>query len=195
MNVIAPTTAPQVHVLALAGIQHPLAGEVLNALRPYGQTPVSLWKIINSLADARQPGSRTMRRCWRLRYWGAVRELRRAGLLFRHGSLIALKDFATKPKPRSPTRLAPSVGRSTSENSGSVPLMARVETSTKHEQTVRHELTSGNAKAFACAPETKSAMPTASEIKAAASALARRPRNVKRSSRRSVRLIPACTDQ
>ncbi len=86
--VIAPPTAPQVnviHALSLAGIEHPLAGEVLNAVRQHGAKPVPLWRLINSLAVARQPDYRARLRCWRLRYWGAILELLRAKLLWRHG--------------------------------------------------------------------------------------------------------------
>src|SRR6267154_313981 len=91
--IIAPPDARQVYVPPLGGIQHPLAPEVMNALRRLASRPTSLWRIINFLADGRSPDSRLRRRCWRLRYWGVVRELLKAKLTFCHGLLISVSDF------------------------------------------------------------------------------------------------------
>jgi hypothetical protein len=189
--IIAPESAPQTYVSPLGGVEHPLAPQVMQAMRQHGKNPVGLWKIVNSLANAKKPDSRARRRCWRLRYWGACRELRKAKLLFRHGSLIATSDFAIRPKPRSPVRrrpcpvnsgvhLLPSVGASTSKNGGSSPVVAGVRAPYNHQQPTDREFVSGDPNLVGCTPDTKSATPTAAEISAAASALAKRPRKVKR---------------
>jgi hypothetical protein len=104
LSIVTPPTAQQVnpgHSLRSAGIEHPLAGKVLNTVRQHGSTPANLWRVINTLADAENPDYRARRRCWRLRYWGAIRELLKAKLLFRHGPLISTSEFAV---PKSPTK-------------------------------------------------------------------------------------------
>jgi hypothetical protein len=69
----------------------------MGAVRKHGPTPVSIWRIINVIANARQPDSRAQRRRWRLRYLGAIHELLHGGVLFRHGAFIATTEFATIP--------------------------------------------------------------------------------------------------
>lgn len=190
-DIIAPSDAPQVFTPPFGGVAHPLAPEVMNAMRQRGSTPVGLWRVINGLAKARQPEARAQRRCLCLRFWGAARELLRVKALVRHGPLIATSNFATRPKPRSQVRrpsrpvngkvpLLPSVGASTSKKGGSSPVVAGLRVPPNHRQPTDRELVSGDANVFGCAPEAKSATPTAAEISAAASALARRPRKVKR---------------
>lgn len=144
----------------------------------HGKNPVGLWKVINGLARARQPQSRDQRRCLCLRFWGAVRELLRFKVLYRHGPLIALQDFATRP--RSPKRRAPSVGTSTSKMTGSNPVVFPAGTPANNPQTTDHELVISDANTVGSVPETKSATPTPAEVSAAASALARLPRRPKR---------------
>jgi len=185
--IIAPVSAPQIHTPPLGGVEHPLAGEVFNAVRQRGPAPVGLWKIINLLANAKQPDSRTMRRCWWLHFWGACRELFHADVLFRHGSLIASSNFATTPMPRSrdrrPSRhlsgefhLSPAVGTSTSEIGGSNPAVPRAEIAASLSQAVERELLAGTQPAFKCADESESA-PAPEIVSDAARTLARLPRN------------------
>ena len=59
--VIAPLIAPQTGAPLLGGVQHPLAPEVMAAVRPHGLTPVGLWRVINGLANARNPDYRARR--------------------------------------------------------------------------------------------------------------------------------------
>jgi len=73
--IIAPLTAPQTCLPPLAGVEHPLAAQVMDVVRQNGNSPVGLWKVINGLSKARNPDHRARLRCWRLRFWGAVREL------------------------------------------------------------------------------------------------------------------------
>jgi hypothetical protein len=179
-DIIAPESAPQTYVPPLGGVAHPLAGEVLAAMRQHGKNPVGLWRVVNGLANARNPDSRARRRCWRLRYLCAFRELLRAGALVRHGPLIALQDFATRPRPRLPSCLSASVVASTSKNGGSSPVVPMFGTAIKDSQVIERELVSGDPNLVGCAPDTKSATPAAAEISAAASALAQRPRKRKK---------------
>ncbi len=185
IDIIAP---PQVYAPPLGGVQHPLAPEFLEAIRQRGPAPVALWKLINTLADTRQPDSRARRRCWRLRYWGACRELRKAKLLYRHGPLVCLSDFATRPKPRSqgrrPSRprnsevhLLPTVGALASKTGGSNRVTATPRTPRIDPQATEHELVAGNQTESVSSAEAKSAPPSVAE---AAAALARRPRKVER---------------
>lgn len=181
-DIIAPLDAPQVYTPPLAGVEHPLAPEVMQAMRQHGKNPVGLWRVINGLAKARQPQGRDQRRCLCLRFWGAVRELLRFKVLYRHGPLIATSNFATRPKPRSHRRrpVLPSVGTSTSKMTGSSPVVVGVRAHHNHQQPTDLKLVSGDASAFGCGPQMKSATPSVAEISAAARSLARRPRKVKR---------------
>jgi hypothetical protein len=113
MILIAPADRPQLYVPPLRGVEHPLAPEVVAALRQRGATPVNLWRVLNSLTSARNAGSRAERRTLQLRFLGALRELLKAKLVFRHNGLIALKDFAFMPRTKSQVRLPQSVRRST----------------------------------------------------------------------------------
>jgi hypothetical protein len=188
--VIAPLIAPQTGAPLLGGVQHPLAPEVMAAVRPHGLTPVGLWRVINGLANARNPDYRARRRCWRLRYWGACRELLRAKLLFRHGPLIALSDFATRPRPgrrdrgtsqrsEGELRLSPAVAKSTSKTVGSKPVLPGAGTTANLGQPAADELVVEPRPLATCAPQTQSATPAAGEISAAASALGKRSRSPK----------------
>ncbi len=97
IDLVAPFDSPQTWVPPV----HPLAPELLSVLRKRGSAPAPLWAVINELANAPNPDSRAQRRCWRLRYLGALSALIRARIVFRHGALIASHDFAFMPKPRS----------------------------------------------------------------------------------------------
>ena len=186
--IVAPPT--EVYAPPLAGVQHPLASEVMAAVRQHGPVPIGLWRVINGLANARQPDYRARRRCWRLRYWGAVRELLNAKLLFRHGPLIALSDFATtprlRPQKRGPSRpsqwelrLSPSAVKSTSEMGGSKPAVPGAGTTANLSQPAADELHVEPRPVATCAPQTQSATASVREISAAASALAKWPRSPK----------------
>lgn len=178
-DIVAPESAPQVYLPPLAGVQHPLAAQIVDALRQHGNSPVGLWKLINALADTRQPDSRARRRCWRLRYWGACRELLKAKLLFRHGGEIATSNFATRPRPRSQRRLSPSVRRSVSKNGGSNRLTAMPETAESHPQLPEAEVDVGGLRTLDRQSKTQCA--TAPELASeAARQLARLPRRRKR---------------
>jgi len=175
-DIVAPASSPQVYVPPLGGVQHPLAPAVMDAVRKQGSTPVGLWKIVNSLASARNPNSRAQRRCWRLRFLGALRELLKAKLLHRHGSFIAAKDFAPPHTRRSRKRLAPSARRSASKNAGSDHLVAKAGDATKSVLPVDPEVDIGIQEVLAHASGAQSAAPTPADISAAAQTLARRPR-------------------
>jgi len=179
-DIIAPKTAPQVYVAPLNGVEHPLAPEVMNAIIRHGSRPVSLWGIINALANAQNPDSRARRRSWRLRYLCALRELLRAGVLFRHGPLVATSNFATRPRPKSPRRLSLSVGRSASKNGGSNPVAPISDTSTDFREAFHREVVTAGKPAGGAEPDAKSAVPTPAEISAAARALAQQPRRRKK---------------
>lgn len=195
MIVIAPLNAPQVHMPPLNGVEHPLAPEVMNAMLRHGSRPVSLWRVINGLADTRHPQGRDQRRCLCLRFWGAVRELLRFGVLFRHGGQIATVNFATRPRPKLPRRLSLSVGGSTSENGGSNPVAPISDTGTDFREAFHREVVTAGKPAGGAAPDTKSAVPTPAEVTAAARALAQQPRRRKKLTgwlhgRRVTRLTP-----
>ena len=173
---IAPESAPQVYAPGWNGVAHPLASEVMNAMLRYGSRPVSLWRVISGLANARQPHGRAQRRCLRLRFWGAVRELLKFRVLFRHGPLIATVNFAIRPRPKSPRRLSPSVGAATSENGGSLPVVVVVEKEPNPLQAPVTKLVVVDQSTPSAVPEWKSATPTPTEITQAARALAQQPR-------------------
>lgn len=176
MIVIAPLNAPQVFVPPLNGVEHPLAPEVMNAMLRYGSRPVGLWSLINGIANARQTRGRAQRRCLRLRLWGAVRELLKFRVLFRHGPLIATVNFAFRPKPKLPRRLSRSVGGLASEKGGSSPLVAVVEKEPNPQQAPELKLVAVNQSTPPAVPEPKSATPSPAEVSAAARALAQQPR-------------------
>lgn len=142
----------------------------------HGSRPVDLWKVINGLANAHQPQGRDQRRCLRLRFWGAVRELLKARVLFRHGSLIATVNFAIRPRSKSAKHLSPSVGKSASKNGGSNPVAVVVERGLNPPQAPERKLIVGNRSTPTAVPEPKSAPPSPVEISAAARALAQQRR-------------------
>ncbi len=174
--VIAPLSAPQVFTAPLGGVQHPLAPEVMAAVRQRGPKPVVLWSLINSLANARNPDYRAVRRCWRLRYWGAVRELLKTKLLFRHGPLIATRDFAFKPEPKTAKHPSPSVAKTVCQTAGSNAVMTVTAKGMEDGQLIQNELASSRGRMLAVPPKSENAKPTAEQISAAASLLAMRPR-------------------
>lgn len=177
--IVAPTSAPQTNPLTQAGILHPLAGEVLNALHKHGSAPVGLWKLINILAAGKNPDYRARRRCWRLRYWGAIRALLGAKLLYRHGALIARANFAIKPKPRR-TRLPPSARKTSYKMGGSKAEDSATGNNANFDQTVDTELVKSDPEAIDEGSKTQSARPTPTAVSAAAALLAMRPRPHKR---------------
>jgi len=194
-DIVGPITAPQRFIAPLAGVQHPLAPAVADAVRRHGSSPISLWKVINGLANAQNPASRALRRSWRLRYLCACRELLRFKVLYRHGPLIAVSNFATHPRPKSPRRLWPSDGRSASENGGSSPLAAGLKKEPNPPQAPESELVAANQSTPPAPPEPKSARPTRSEITLAARTLAQQPRRGRKLTgwlhgRRVTRLTP-----
>jgi hypothetical protein len=180
MIVIAPLNAPQVYVPPLNGVEHPLAPEVMNAMLRYGSRPISLWTIVNSLANARNPACRAQRRSWRLRYLCACRELLKFKVIYRHGGHIATSNFAPRPRAKSPRRLPPSVGRSASGNGGSNVTAVPVETAATRTQAPENEVVVASRNTVKATQESKSA-PAPYIVSAAASALARLPRRPKRS--------------
>ena len=179
-DLIAPVTAPQAFTPALCGVQHPLAPKVMDAIRQRGPSPVGLWKIINALAKAENPDCRSQRWCWQLRFWGAVRELGKAKLLFRHGALIATRDFAYKPKARTVKRVSPSVATKVCQTAGSNGLMVATAMSMEKSQLLKNKLFSSNGGVVAAPPQSENAAPSEARISAAASLLAMRPRPRKR---------------
>jgi hypothetical protein len=184
--IIAPVDRTQIDALALAGVQHPLAPEVMDAVRQRGQAPVALWLLINSLANARQPDYRDRRRCWRLRYLRALGELLKVGLLYRRGPLIAAARFAILAKPKTRDRttsrrlpgdlhLSRSVVESTSKNGGSKPFGQQPQTAAKDQQTVELEPESKTLGTPTSTVESQTAPPT-ELVSIAARQLARLPR-------------------
>ena len=173
IDIIAPS---QVYVPPLGGVEHPLAPEFMAAMRQHGNGPFNLWRVVNALADARNPDSRPRRRCWRLRYLCALRELLRAGVLFRHGPLVAASNFATRPRPRSPRRLPPAVAVATSRTPGSSLVAVVPKREADRPEALQDELVAARLSLLSPAPETKSAPPTPAEIAEAARKLAQLPR-------------------
>ena len=112
LDIIAPESALQIYTPPLNGVQHPLAPQFVAALRHHGVVPVNQWRIVNSLARAQKPDSRIQIRCLRLRFLGAVRELVRAKVVYRHSGLIALRDFGFTPRSRLSKRMLLSVNGS-----------------------------------------------------------------------------------
>jgi len=118
--IVPPETAPQIDSLRRAGIEHPLAKEVLNAIRQRSPKPVRLWRIINALAKSHQPESRDHRRYWCLRFWGAVRVLLEAKFLYRHYCFISAQDFRLSPRRRTRKCYRPQIWRATEQRNQSV---------------------------------------------------------------------------
>jgi len=176
MIIVAPATAPQVFTPPLRGVQHPLAPAVMTAIRQHGPTPVNLWTIVNTLAKAQMSGDRKHHESWRLRFWGAIRELQRAELLFRHRSWIALKDFVFRPRIKPVESLPPSVGESACQNGRSNTVTANGEPRIEFKHPAANKLEIVNQRSEVAPPESKSARPSMGEISAAASTLAKRPR-------------------
>lgn len=148
-------------------------------MRQHGPTPVSMWKIVNALANGHNPQARDRRRCWRLRYWGACRELLRVKLLHRHGPFISISNFAIRPRPKVPERVSPSVARLTSETGGSNPVVPVVTTTACDPQIPKPKVIVASLSTPTGTNHEKSAMLTVDEIKMAATALALRPRRRK----------------
>jgi hypothetical protein len=178
--IVAPPSAPQANALAAAGVQHPLAPEVMAAVRQHGPAPIGLWRVINGLANARNPDYRARRRCWRLRFWGAVRQLLKAKLLFRHGPLIATRDFAFKPERKTAEHRSLSVAKSVCQTGGSNAVVTVTAKGMAERQLIQDELVSRSGGVMAAPPKSENAKPTAEQISAAASLLAMRPRPWKR---------------
>ncbi len=179
-DIIAPESAPQTYVPPLGSVQHPLASEVMDVMRQRGPVPVGLWRVINGLANARNPDSRTRRRCWRLRFWGACRELLNAKLLYRHRRLIATTDFAFKPERKTAKHLSPSVAKTVCQTAGSNAVVTVTAKGMEEGQLIQNELARSRGGMLAVPSKSENAKPTAEQISAAASLLAVRPRPRKR---------------
>jgi hypothetical protein len=153
----------------------------MDAMRRRGPSPVRLWRIINNLADARTPDSRPQRRCWRLRYWGAVRELVRVRLLFRHGPFVATQDFALTPRSRSQRRhrVASAVDPSNAETAGSIDTVPTAQTVLNTVQLPHAQLAVARPSVANGSSITENA-DTPAERSAAARSLASLPRKPKR---------------
>ena len=150
-------------------------------MRQHGNAPVDLWGVINALAKAHRPDHREQWRYWRLRFWGAFRELRRAGLLFRHAGQIAMNEFAFKPKLEPPKHLPPSVGKSICKKAGSNTDVADAETALNIAQTPENKEVAEVQIILAGAHKTKSVpAPSVMEISTAARVLRQQPRTMKR---------------
>jgi len=176
MIIIAPASSPQVYVPPLRGVLHPLAPAVMAAVRQQGQAPINMWSIINVLAKAQKPIDRDHHEFWRLRFWGAIRELQGVGLLFRHRSMITFMDFVARPKCKTAKSLSPSARKSDSQKTESNAPGAMTETPLEFKHPPANKIAAGNRSTLADTPETKSATPTMEEISTAASTLAQRPR-------------------
>jgi hypothetical protein len=92
--------------------------------------------VINDLAEAREPSDRDSRRRLRIRYLGSFREIQRAGLLFRHGSLIASKDFLPEQKSKSRPRVSLFDREPLTKKGGSNTIMRPAETSQQRPRTL-----------------------------------------------------------
>jgi hypothetical protein len=178
-DIVAPLSAPQVYTPPWGGVQHRHAPLVMDTLRKQNGAPVGLWRIINKLASTQQPAYRSQRRFKCMSFWIAIRELIRAKLIFRHGSLISTKDFHYQPRRKTPKHPLPSARDRVSKNGGSNHLMANPEAAHTATQPVENKLAASERIALIGKLKTESATPSADEITAAASALAKNPRQRK----------------
>jgi hypothetical protein len=177
--IVAPPTAPRVDPFAAAGVQHPLAREVIDALRQRGSAPVSMWRFVNELASERGPGSRTQARYLKINLLKAIRVLLAAKLIYRHRGQISFKEFAFMPRPRSRARLSSSVARSTSKPVGSNHAGPERETVVDLPQVSHREVNAGPAPMRTRSNERESA-PAPELASEAARQLALLPRRPKR---------------
>ena len=175
-DIVCPASAPQVYRPPWGGVQHRHAPLVMDTLRKQNGAPVGLWRLINQLASTQQPAYRSQRRFTCMSFWIAIRELIRAKLIFRHGSLIATRDFAFKPKPRLPKRQEPSARRTDSKKDGSNAASAQAGAVAKIPQPPASHLSTVSQTAMTPPPLTEYATPSVDEISAAASELAQRTR-------------------
>ena len=114
---------PQADAAPLRGVQHPLAGELLAAVKAQGKAPTPIWAVINALAkkNAKTKLTNDLRdntRFWRVRYWWAAKALFRVQLLFRHRGLVATAPIAYRPKRRVPRETVRAQGEMCGSNAG-----------------------------------------------------------------------------
>ena len=149
-------------------------------MRQYGGAPVGLWKVIGALVKAERPCDREDARSRAVYYWVGFRELRRAGLIFRHFGLIATKDFAYAPSQKWRKTLVPTARPSDSQNAVSnVPPPTVISVRQQdHPPQIQ-----GAKPILPCLPipvKTQSARPSADHVNDAARLLATEPRPRKR---------------
>jgi hypothetical protein len=166
-QIVGPgSTAP------LRGVTHPLAPAVMNELRRRGGGPVKLWRVVNSLANARQPRSRESRRFYQLGFVVALRELQRARLVCRHYGWIALRDFV--PVKRSAQNVSRPVVRSACEKGGSNGFALAPKSAPTNHQVFETEQKDGRSDAQALADDKISVPPPSREdVTAASSSMGR----------------------
>src|ERR1035441_8287314 len=104
-TIIAPPSAPQHRP---DHDSNPRAAEILATLREHSGRPIGTWRLLDRLAQTRQPCDRDHLRFWRLMYWRHLRDLLRTGLVFRHGrKAVGLIRPAARNGPRQPCRSSP----------------------------------------------------------------------------------------
>ena len=170
---------PTANGVPLRGVQHPLAPKVIAYLRQGGREPITLWKTINTLTKTEKSTDREHVRFHRMRYWIAIRELCRAGVIFRHYHQIALADFAYKPRRKPARGLSSPVRQSACENGGSNQHQAQAgqaEQTPKAATTPLNTMEMRGQDTKATPAKTECARPSPEQVSAAAGLIAMRPR-------------------
>lgn len=145
-------------------------------MRQYGGAPVGLWKVIGALVKAEHPCDREDARTRAVYYLVGFRELRRAGLMYRHFGLISTQDFAYAPSQKWRKTLLPAARASASQKAVSnIPSPSEISV---RQQDYPPQV-QGAKPMLACQPaptKTESARPSAENGNAAARLLAMEPR-------------------
>ncbi len=173
-------SGPQATGNELRGVVSIRARKLWEHMRQYRGAPVGLWKVIAELVRAEGLASRDDARAGAVYNWIGFRELRRAGLLYRHFGLIATQDFAYTPKRKRVKIVSHPVRRNASEtdvsNDSATPVTPKVVTS----HPVQNQALAPRTATHPAPAKTECARPTVEQISAAAGLIAMQPRRRKK---------------
>ena len=175
---VRPTPAPTSNA-PVRSTQHPRAPVVMAHMKQYGREPVSLWRVVNKLTEETKPTDRAQRRWRQVSFWGAVRELQRAGQLFRHYGQICTSDFAFKSRRKPAKSMSTSVRSSACEKPGSnqhQALAGQTGQTPKAATMLLNTMEMHGQDTKATPAKTECARPSPEQISAAAGLIAMRPR-------------------